>query len=59
MSKKIWFSISCCGLPDEVESRDLFYEEAPENWDSMSEEEKEEWAREQFFGQFSWNYGED
>ena len=28
-------------------------------WFSMSEEEKEEWAREQFFGQFSWNYGED
>lgn len=59
MSKKIWFAISCYGLCDECDSRVLCYEEAPENWDSMSEEEKEEWAREQFFSQFSWNYGEE
>lgn len=59
MSKKIWFAISSCGLCDECDSRVLYHEEAPEDWSSMNEEERGEWAKEHFFSQFSWCYGEE
>lgn len=54
MSKKIQFAIGCPGLCFECDNRPLFSIDTPENWEMMTEEEKEEWASETFFEEMSW-----
>ncbi|QNT59537.1 hypothetical protein AABM17_1140 [Neisseria musculi] len=58
MAKKIEFVMTCPGLCDECDSRVLFAYSAPDDWDSMTDKEKNEWAVETFFGEFDWYWGE-
>lgn len=49
MTQKIWFGISCNGLCSTCDSKAIFWVATPENWDEMTDDEKEEWAYEEFF----------
>ena len=57
MQKKvISFSIDGLGLCTSCSSGVLFEEEAPDNWDEMSKDEQEEYAKDVFFGNFIWSF---
>lgn len=58
MTKKIWFGISCSGLCSKCDSKAIFWVATPENWDEMTDDEKEEWAYGEFFSEVQWSWGE-
>ncbi|ROV57130.1 hypothetical protein [Neisseria chenwenguii] len=56
--KSIVFHISAFGLCDKCDSHPLFAEELPENWEKMSDDEKEDWAKEVFWENIQWGWEE-
>ncbi|OAM44213.1 hypothetical protein [Eikenella halliae] len=57
MSKVIIYHLDAPGLAKNYAAVDRFLEtEIPDNWYEMSDEEQDEYAREQFYQQFSWGW---
>ena len=57
MSKVIIYNLDAPGLATNYAAVDRFLEtESPDNWYEMSDEEQDEYAREQFYQQFSWGW---
>ncbi|RPD90489.1 hypothetical protein EGK75_01245 [Neisseria weixii] len=55
---QIEFHISCPDLCTDCNRTSIFTEEAPADWNTLTPEEKDDWARDIFFGNFQWNYVE-
>lgn len=56
--KKLVFNISCPGLCYHCDSAPLLEEDVPDNWESMTDEEQHEYAKEVFYGFMQWAWEE-
>ena len=54
--KTVKFNISCVGLCADCDSAWLFKEEVPEDWDSMTDDEREEWVVGVFRDTIHWGW---
>lgn len=54
--KTVKFNISCVGLCADCDSAWLFKEEVPEDWNSMTDDEREEWAVGVFRETIQWGW---
>lgn len=59
MTRVIKFSIDGFGIFTDILQDCIFYEEVPENWDDMTEDEQHEYASNIFKENVSWGWWED
>lgn len=55
---QIEFYVYCPELCTDCNRTAIFKEEAPADWNTLTAEEKDDWARDIFFGNFQWCYVE-